>query len=44
MLPYEKLDVTNWLLLGVVLTSKKEKESFILNSEVNLIFVCLVFM
>ena len=31
-----KTDVLNWLLLRVVLTSKKEKESFFANSEVNL--------
>ena len=32
----QKTDVTNWLFLHVILTSKKEKESFSSNSEVNL--------
>ena len=39
-----KTDVIKWLFLRVILTSKKEKESFSSNSEVNLMFGCLVFM
>ena len=39
-----KTDVINWLLLRVILTSKKEKKSVCSNSEVNLMFGCLVFM
>ena len=39
-----KTDVTNQLLLRVILTSEKGKKSFSSNSEVNLMFGCLVFM
>ena len=39
-----KTKVTKWLLLRVILTSKKEKESFFSSSEVNLMFGYLVFM
>ena len=35
-----KTDVTNWLFLRIILASKKEKESFSSNSEVNLMFGC----
>ena len=43
-LALRKTDVTNWLLVRVISTSKKETELFISNYEVNLIFECLVFM
>ena len=33
-----KTDVTNWLFLRVILISKKKKESFSSNFEVNLMF------
>ena len=35
-----KTDVTNWLLLNAILTSKKEKQSFFSHSEVNFMFGC----
>ena len=37
-----KTDVTNWLLLRVILTSKKEKDLFFSHSEVHLMFGFLV--
>ena len=39
-----KMDVSICLLLHVILTSKKKKESFFSNFKVNLMFGCLVFM
>ena len=41
----QKAGVTNWLLLGVILTSKKKKDSFFSNSECNAIHVnCKMFV
>ena len=39
-----KTDVDNWLLLRVILTSMREKESFSSNFEINIMFGYLVFM
>ena len=39
-----KTNVTDWLLLCVILTSKIEKDSFFANFEINLMFGCLVFL